>query len=174
MRSLWSRIVPVATYGGEVSSTLSRKVLRLCGCALTTPYLLPRRELFFAAIPNKTHRCVGERLVVKVTLRSSSLGEWRMGTIAFSCATLGFVLSVRFKAFALVPASLLALGPTLVFGFVNGWGTLGLVLATMANLIILQASYCVGGILLRRFGKPAERRAPRLRHMRVMRSELAG
>ena len=91
-----------------------------------------------------------------------------MGTIAFSCATLGFVLSARFKAFALVPASLLALGPTLVFGFVNGWGTLGLVLATMANLMILQASYCVGGILLRRFGKPAERRAPRLRHMRVM------
>ena len=74
MRSLSSRIVPVATYGGEVSSTLSRKVLRLCGCALTMPCLLPRRELFFAAIPNKTRRCVGERLVVKVTLRSPSLG----------------------------------------------------------------------------------------------------
>ena len=42
MRSLSSRIVPVATYGGEVSSTLSRKVLRLCGCALTMPCLLPR------------------------------------------------------------------------------------------------------------------------------------
>jgi hypothetical protein len=72
-------------------------------------------------------------------------GMARMGTIAFSCATLGFVLSARFKAFALVPASLLALGPTLVFGFVNGWGTLGLVLATMANLMILQASYCGTG-----------------------------
>ena len=58
MRALSSRIVSVATYCREVSSTLSREVLRLCGRALTMPRLLPRRELFFAVI---TDQCVGER-----------------------------------------------------------------------------------------------------------------
>ena len=99
-----------------------------------------------------------------------------MWTIAFSCATLGIVLSVRFKAFALVPASLLALGRARSVRLVNGWGMFDVAYSPQwRNLgIILEASYCVGGRLLRRFGKPAERRAPRLRHMRVMRSELAG
>ena len=72
MRSLSSRIVSVATYGGEVSSTLSRKVLRLCGCALTMPCLLPRRELFFAAIPDQWLGNVGR----EGDLEIASFGEW--------------------------------------------------------------------------------------------------
>jgi hypothetical protein len=96
-----------------------------------------------------------------------------METIAFSCAALGLVLSVRFKAFVLVPASLLALGLTFLFGLVNGWGAAAVVLAAMANLTVLQACYCVGGIL-RRLGRPVERQAARLRHMHVVRGELAG
>jgi hypothetical protein len=61
MRSFSSRIVPIATYGSGVSSTLSRKVLRLLPCPLTMPGFLPHSEPVFAAIPNKSYQCVGER-----------------------------------------------------------------------------------------------------------------
>jgi hypothetical protein len=64
-----------------------------------------------------------------------------MWTVALGCAALGVLLSLRFRAYALVPASLLTIGVSVGCGLLNGFGVLGLVLATVANLIILQVGY---------------------------------
>jgi hypothetical protein len=87
-----------------------------------------------------------------------------MWTIALSCAALGILLSARCKAFALAPTGLLILALTVVYGLTNGWGALGVVVATMANLFVLQASYVVAGLALQRLGRPAERHVLRFRH----------
>jgi hypothetical protein len=75
-----------------------------------------------------------------------SAGMGRMLTAALCCAALGILLSVRFSAFVLAPASLLVIGFTLGYGLFNGWATVSLTLATTANLFILQMGYCLGGI----------------------------
>jgi len=68
-------------------------------------------------------------------------------TIALSCAALGILLGARYKAFALLPGVLLALGLTILYGLANGWGLLGAVLASTGNFALLQLGYCVGGIV---------------------------
>jgi hypothetical protein len=85
-------------------------------------------------------------------------GDKIMWTVALCCAALGVLLSVRFRAFALVPASVCVLGLTLFIGVLNGWGPWGLALVTIANLIALQLCYCVGAIASTRFSEPVERR----------------
>jgi hypothetical protein len=89
-----------------------------------------------------------------------------MWTIALSCAALGILLSTRCKAFALAPTGLLVLALTVVYGLTNGWGVLGVVVATMANLGVLQASYVVAGLALQRLSRsrPVEGHVLRLRH----------
>lgn len=89
-----------------------------------------------------------------------------MWTIALSCAALGVLLSARCKAFALAPTGLLILALTVIYGLTTGWGALGVVIATMANLVVLQMSYVVAGFALQRLGgsRPAERHVLRLRH----------
>jgi hypothetical protein len=83
-----------------------------------------------------------------------------MWIIALCCASLGALLSVRFKTFSLIPGSAFVVGLTAVFGLLNEWGTLALVLMTIANLIIFQVTYGIAGIVLQVAGiKPAERRA---------------
>jgi hypothetical protein len=85
-----------------------------------------------------------------------------MWMLALFCAALGGLLSVRYKVFALVPAGLVVLGLTVVCGVARQWGVLGIVLATMAHVVILQVSYCVGGLILQLFGKTSRRLRLRL------------
>jgi hypothetical protein len=66
-----------------------------------------------------------------------------MWTVALGCAALGVLLSLRFRAYALVPASLLTIGVSVGYGLSNGLGVLSLFLVTMANLIVLQVGYCL-------------------------------
>ena len=70
-----------------------------------------------------------------------------MLTIALSCAALGILLGARCKAFALLPGVLLAVGLTILYGLANAWDLLGLVVASMGNLALLQLGYCAGGIV---------------------------
>jgi hypothetical protein len=82
-----------------------------------------------------------------------------MWIVAFFCVALGASVSVRYKVFVLAPAGLVVLGLTVVCGVASHWGVLGIVLATIANVIILQVSYCAGGLGLQLFGKTSSRQA---------------
>jgi hypothetical protein len=82
-----------------------------------------------------------------------------MWIVVFFCAALGASLSVRYKVFALVPAGLVVFGLTVVCGVASHSGVLGIILATIANVIILQVSYCAGGLGLQFFGKTSSRKA---------------
>jgi hypothetical protein len=87
-----------------------------------------------------------------------------MWIVALFCATLGVLLSVRCKALALAPASFITLGFTIVYGLVAGWSVSGLVVGGIANLLILQTSYCVGRLVRQLFGKSVVRRTLMFRH----------
>ncbi len=83
-----------------------------------------------------------------------------MWIVALCCASLGVLLSVRFKTFCLIPGSAFVVGLTTVFGLLDEWGALALILVTIANLIVLQVAYGIGGIVVQVAGiKPAEQRA---------------
>jgi hypothetical protein len=71
-----------------------------------------------------------------------------MWTAVLCCAALGALLSLRFKAFALAPASVLGAGASVVYGLIHEWGPLVLVLLTLANLSILQLVYGLLGLVL--------------------------
>jgi hypothetical protein len=74
-------------------------------------------------------------------------------------------LSVRFKVIALIPGSLIVVGLTAIFGALHEWGASALVLVTVANVIVFQMAYAVGGLILQVFGiKPTERHALGLWH----------
>jgi hypothetical protein len=88
-----------------------------------------------------------------------------MWMFALCCAALGALLSVRFKAIALIPGSLIVVGLTAIFGTLHEWGASALLLMAMANVIVFQMAYAVGGLVLQVFGiKPSERHALGLWH----------
>ena len=113
-------------------------------------------ELFFATITNDANHALGNA----GSEGGSSRLLWgrHMWMLALFCAALGASLSVRHKVFALVPASLIVLGLTVICGVVSHWGVFGIVLATIANIVVLQMSYCVGGLIVQLFGKRTRRR----------------
>jgi hypothetical protein len=85
--------------------------------------------------------------------------------VALCCAALGALLSVRCTTFALIPASAFVIGLTTISGLLNEWSALALVLVTIANLIVLQVAYGIGGLVLQVIGvEPAERQALGFRH----------
>jgi hypothetical protein len=112
---------------------------------------------------NEQLTCVGERVTVKVANFTFTGG--RSMWIFACCASLGALLSVRFGAFVLVPGSAFVVGVTAVFGTLNEWSALALVLVTITNLIAFQVSYGIVGLVLQAVGiEPAERQAVGLWH----------
>jgi ascorbate-specific PTS system EIIC-type component UlaA len=109
---------------------------------------------------NERLTCVGERAWWGGGA-SLALG-WRMWIVALCCAVLGILLSIRFRAFALLPASAIALALTVLYGVASTWTAWGLVFAAVGNLFVLQISYCVGAILVEHFWEPVRRQPSRV------------
>jgi hypothetical protein len=78
------------------------------------------------------------------------------------CLLAGAVLGVLFRAYVLIPATLLSLTAVVGLGFVNGVGPWQIVLYAVVIWIALQIGYVVGRAIALAFDRPrAEMGAPR-------------
>ena len=85
-----------------------------------------------------------------------------MDNRAFLCGARYFI-ERSLQSFCLSPNRPAHLALTVVYGLTNGWGALGVVVATRENLFVLQANYVLAGLALKRLGKPVEGHVLRLR-----------